>query len=111
MSAVTPAAPQPKIRVQVVMPTENCHGNILWPGRFAARNGRFPADHPAAPGANLFVRGDGQLGESPALRAFCERGHWASCFPEGDGIVFKTEAPREQVERDVAECFGFEVRR
>lgn len=91
--------------------------NIIWNhGRFEMRSGKFPIGHPCA---SLSGFGDGaQAGKSPKLDAFRARGYWASCFPEGDGITLKwwddvpepTEKTAEQVMRDIAECFGWDVK-
>jgi len=90
--------------------SELAHGNILWEGLFPMRAGAFPRNHPCyAPGE---VRaGDVQFGTSDALQTFRERGYWASCFPEGDGITMKAEKEQtpEQVVQDIKECFGWEV--
>lgn len=92
------------------------YGNIIWTQdrrRYSPKNGRYPKDHPAAPGGVVFgttING-GQCGESPAMEAFRARGYWASCFPEGDGITMKVgngQSP-EQVAKDIAEVFGWEV--
>lgn len=85
------------------------YGNIMWPGAFPMRGGRFPAGHPCAAGMRGGI--DVQFGTSAALTEFRGRGYWASCFPEGDGITMKVgngQSP-EQVAKDIAECFGWEV--
>jgi hypothetical protein len=97
-----------------------CSGNIIWAERdrgssyyriskYAMAGGKFPQTHPAAPGQS--VNGS-EMGDSPQLRAFRERGYWASCFPEGDGITFKFEDERtpEQVIKDITEVFGWDVK-
>lgn len=87
------------------------YGNIRWVGKHEARRGVFPADHPCAPKTPMFGEPDmrGQGGVSPALDAFRERGYWASCFPEGDGITWKPERGQgdEQCIADIRECFGW----
>ena len=103
--------------------------NIIWAERdrgsayyrvskFAMNGGKFPASHPCAPfeGEKQFDDRS-QCGASKGLTAFRERGYWASCFPEGDGITLKwwddPAAPDKtavQVMRDIRECFGWEVR-
>lgn len=98
------------------------HGNIIWAerdrgsayyraSRFAGRNGKFPVDHPVAPGADAFGTG-GQGGDGVALKAFRERGYWASCFPEGDGITWKplNGQDDDQCLKDIRECFGWDVK-
>jgi hypothetical protein len=89
------------------------YGNILWRDKRPAKNGRFPADHPCAPRTDVFGKvGDGQCGEGSQLQAFRDRGYWASCFPEGDGITMKVkngQAP-EQVIADIEQVFGWKVR-
>ena len=97
------------------------HGNIIWAernmgssyyrvSRFAARNGKFTADHPIAPNSPVFGP-ESQGGASPALQAFRERGYWASCFPEGDGITWKplNGQTDEQCLADINECFGWQL--
>jgi hypothetical protein len=96
-----------------------CHGNIKWAectegnsyyrySRFA-RGGKFTKDHPVAPGVEVLSgnRGDTQLSDSPTIDAFRDRGYWASCFPEGDGITWKplNGQSDEQCLKDIIECF------
>lgn len=85
-----------------------CHSNILWSGKFPMRNGRFPNNHPCAVTSDRVAM---EMGSASNIEAFRERGYWASCFPEGDGIVFspEKEQSREQVEADIRECFGWDV--
>lgn len=104
--------------------------NIIWAerdggtsyyatSRFAMRAGKFPPHHPCAPFDDDPPRNSGQIGGSKKLTAFRDRGYWASCFPEGDGITFKwwedvpepSEKTAEQVMKDIQDCFGWEVRR
>lgn len=100
-------------------------GNIIWAdrdrgdayyrvSRFAGRNGRFTADHPAAPNSPTMdsSAGGAQGGDSPALKAFRERGYWASCFPEGDGITWKPENGQSDAQclADIRECFGWDAK-
>lgn len=87
-------------------------GNVMFPTRYPARNGRFPADHPCAAGSLVFgTVGDSQCGDSPTLQSFRAKGYWASCFPEGDGITMKTKNDQhsKQVMADIREVFGWEV--
>jgi hypothetical protein len=79
-----------------------CMGNIMWPGAFPMRYGVFPAGHPIGGGSQLTQRHAG-------LQAFRERGYWASCFPEGDGITWQplVEKTDEQCITDIRECFGW----
>ena len=81
-------------------------GNILWQEKHPMRNGRFPPDHPVGGKfAGVAVRG------SSALTQFRERGYWASCFPEGDGITWKPLNGQSDAQclADIAECFGWEL--
>lgn len=74
-----------------------CTANIIWLNRFPMRGGKFPSAHPVTPSM---------------MAAFREKGYWASCFPEGDGITFYSLSepkPDEQVIKDIEECFGFTV--
>ena len=89
------------------------HGNIMWAPAHPMRNGKFPQSHPAAPSSTFHPNaGDGQLGTSPQMIAFRERGYWASCFPEGDGITMsvKNDQRPEQVASDIREVFGWDVK-
>jgi hypothetical protein len=99
---------------------DNAYGNIIWADRnhgsayyrvsqFAMRNGKFPPTHPVAP--NSDGRDGSQMGDSAGLRAFRERGYWASCFPEGDGITWKplNGQSDEQCLVDIRECFGWDA--
>lgn len=94
-------------------------GNIIWAerdrgssyypvSRYAMRGGKFPPDHPVG-GGDV---GGAQSGDSDAMRAFRERGYWASCFPEGDGITWKPEREQtfERACADIRECFGWNVK-
>jgi hypothetical protein len=103
--------------------------NIIWSerdqgdsysptSRFAMRAGKFPPTHPCAPFDDSSpLGGSSQIGSSKRLTAFRERGYWASCFPEGDGITLKwwddfsapSEKTPEQVMQDIRECFGWKV--
>ncbi len=78
-------------------------------GRYAIKNGRFPDDHPCAPGDSFGM----EMGTSESLKAFRARGYFASCFPEGDGIALDWEPEEsknaESVMRDIRECFGWDV--
>jgi hypothetical protein len=99
-----------------------CYGNIIWAERdrgssyyrvseFAANNGKFPANHPVAPGSKVLGVVP-QCGDSETLRAFRERGYWASCFPEGDGITWKplNGQSDDQCLADINECFGWDAK-
>lgn len=95
-------------------------GNIIWADRdrgssyyrvsqYAMRGGKFPPDHPACPGAVSYATS--QMGDSEKMAAFRERGYWASCFPEGDGITWKPERCQsdEQCMADIRDCFGWDA--
>lgn len=85
-------------------------GNIIWRGSWPMRGGKFPADHPAAPGLGS-ASATMEFGTSENLAAFRERGYWASCFPEGDGITMLVKAGQDaaQVAKDITEVFGWTV--
>lgn len=100
------------------------HGNIIWAerdrgsayyrvSRFAGRNGKFTADHPIAPNGDVMgsSAGGSQGGDGPKLQAFRDRGYWASCFPEGDGVTWKplNGQDDDQCLKDIRECFGWDV--
>lgn len=100
-----------------------CTGNIIWAERnqgsayyrtskFAMRAGKFPPDHPCAPGPAK-SNDRAEFGDSESLRKFRSKGYWASCFPEGDGITMRCENGQsaDVVVADIKECFGFNVRR
>lgn len=97
------------MRVKYLHGRLGCHaGNILWEGRWPMRGGLFHPRHPVGGG----IEGrDGQCSTSPQMEAFRARGYWASSFPEGDGITLRCKAgqTREQVVKDIQECFGWEV--
>jgi hypothetical protein len=100
--------------------------NILWGERdrgdayyrvskYAMRAGKFPPSHPCPGDGSSTKRGE--MGTGEGIMKFRERGYWASCFPEGDGITLKwwdgPESPdktAEQVMQDIRECFGWKVR-
>jgi hypothetical protein len=74
--------------------------NILWDmeGRWPMEAGVFPESHPS----RMFAA---------QLAAFTARGYWVNSFPEGDGFTLdpKSKQSKEQVIRDVQECFGWEL--
>ena len=95
-------------------------GNIIWAERnlgssyyrvsqYAMRGGKFPATHPV--GGGHCPSDASQCGESEAITKFRERGYWASCFPEGDGITWepKRDQSDEQCLADIRECFGWDA--
>jgi hypothetical protein len=89
-------------------------GNIIWAPAVPMRGGKFPPAHPAAPGSEFGNgAGDGQLGTSDKMAAFRERGYWASCFPEGDGITLQVQRDQsaDVVVKDIAEVFGWQVQK
>lgn len=85
------------MKVHLSMPTNECHGNIMWRGRYPMRGGRFPKDHPCA------INPGGLQRFREALEC------WASCFPEGDGIVFDAKGSRAEVEVAIREHLGFVI--
>lgn len=75
----------------------NCTAKILWRGSYPMRGGKFPHNHPIL---------------REAMSTFRDRGYWASCYPEGDGVTFYSlSEPKEDKEviRDIEECLGFTV--
>lgn len=85
------------------------NGNINWGKSWPMMHGKFPKTHPV--GGGFCDEDDGQCGSSEAMRAFRERGYWASCFPEGDGITWRplNGQTLQQTATDVRECFGWNV--
>lgn len=83
------------------------NGNIIWKPAYPMRNGKFPPNHPVAPGAKFGLDqiGNGKMDE------FRARGYWASCFPEGDGITWNplNGQPFDVTLQDIREVFGWEV--
>lgn len=97
------------------------YGNIIWAerdrgdsyysvSRYAMKNGKFPPDHPCSAGVASSNK-ESEFGSGGPLQAFRERGYWASCFPEGDGITMKVLKGQDAdtVRKDIAECFGWTV--
>src|ERR1039458_7118708 len=98
--------------------------NIIWCDRdlgshyysvskYAMRAGKFPQNHPCAPFDDV-APNSSEMGGSKRLTAFRERGYWASCFPEGDGITLQwwdvpdpADKTEDQVMKDISECFGW----
>lgn len=75
----------------------NCTAKILWHGSYPMRFGKFPYNHPIT---------------REMIGAFRDRGYWASCYPEGDGITFYSLSnPKDdkQVIKDIEECLDFTV--
>lgn len=94
------------------------HGNIIWAERnlgdsyyrvskFAMRNGKFPPNHPVGGGCGV----GSECGDGQSIKNFRERGYWASCFPEGDGITWKPLKGQsdEQCLQDIRDAFGFDA--
>lgn len=81
-----------------------CHGNIMWKKAHPMRAGRFPLTHPVGGGCSVNYS---QYGNGPQITLFRERGYWASCFPEGDGITWKPLRGQsdEQCMADIRACF------
>lgn len=110
----------PALRVKVFPFREGLGtGNIIWAGRdqgsayyrtskYAMRGGKFPPGHPVGGGVGNSYS---QCGDGPKIIAFRERGYWASCFPEGDGITWKPERGQsdDQCMADIRECFGWDA--
>lgn len=84
------------------------YGNIIWPGKFEMRDGRFPKDHPVGGDTNGYT---GQYGSGDTIKVFRARGYWASCFPEGDGITWEplNGQSDEQCIVDIRESFGWDA--
>jgi len=81
-------------------------GNILWEKAHPIKFGIFPKEHPVGGG----FAGSLQLGTGENIKKFREKGYWASCFPEGDGITLESNnKSSEQVIKDIKECFGWDV--
>ena len=78
-----------------------CYGNIMWQKAHPMRAGKFPLSHPVG---GVFAD---QAGNGPQIVLFRERGYWASCFPEGDGITWKPlrDQSDEQCMADIRACF------
>ena len=94
-------------------------GNIIWAERdqgnayyrvskWAMRGGKFPPGHPVGGGSNP---ASSECGDGPKIVAFRERGYWASCFPEGDGITWRplNGQDDEKCMADIKECFGWDA--
>ena len=98
------------LKVQVFPYRKNVGmGNVMWPGRYPMRAGEFPSTHPVGGGRSS--REAGQYGDSEAMNTFRDRGYWASCFPEGDGITWEPLRGQndEQCLSDIRDCFGWDT--
>lgn len=98
------------LRVRLIGYREGVHtGNINWGTAHPMVWGKFPRTHPV--GGEFCDNPDGQCGTSEAMTAFRDRGYWASCFPEGDGITWRPLRGQDlkQTANDVRECFGWDV--
>lgn len=99
------------LSVEYVHPQKGVHyGNIMWKPAHPMRGGVFPKTHPAAPGYKFGVKNE--IGDGGKMKEFRERGYWASCFPEGDGITMEclAEQTPDQVAKDIQEVFGWHVK-
>lgn len=79
---------------------ENIYGNIMWDKEL----GQSDETHPikSMPTKN---------GEHP-IETFTNLGYFASCFPEGDGIVIQDKSNTKtagMVADDIIKCFGWDV--
>lgn len=101
--------------------------NIVFQRAMPMCGGKFPASHPCHDDPSPMAMGSYRTkaagdtewtnvpGEMPVsdtpLGRFRARGYWASCFPEGEGIVIEklNGQSTELVVRDFTECFGIEV--
>lgn len=96
------------------------YGNVIWAERnegsayyrvskYAMRNGRFPPNHPVGGKATYSTS---EMSDAPTITAFRERGYWASCFPEGDGITWKPLNGQSDAQclADIRECFGWDAK-
>jgi hypothetical protein len=85
-------------------------GNIMWTPSHPMRYGKFPASHPVGGGMDS-PAGNMQCGHNDGMTKFRERGYWASCFPEGDGITWEPKRGQsdEQCMTDIRECFGWDA--
>ena len=93
------------------------YGNIIWHDApflcsCRMRRGKFPANHPCAPGVTIDASPAGCFGSGAKLDLFRAHGYWASCSPEGDGIAISSPGGRtaKQVAADIVECFGWDVK-
>lgn len=82
--------------------------NVMWRGRWPMRGGSFPREHPV--GGTSLRDNSMQLGTSGQMAAFRAKGYWASCFPEGDGMIVQTDRDADSVAADIKECFGWRVK-
>ena len=84
-------------------------GNIIWNNKYPMKAGKFPSNHPV--GGAFSGAGNSQCGNGSNIDNFRERGYWASCFPEGDGITWepKNNQTDEQCLKDIRECFNWDV--
>lgn len=110
ISAAPVERPVTPLSVRLVGYREGVHnGNINWGKAWPMMHGKFPKTHPV--GGGFCDTPDGQCGTSDAMQMFRDRGYWASCFPEGDGITWRplNGQTLEQTADDVRECFGWNV--
>jgi len=82
--------------------------NVMWRDRWPMRGGTFPQAHPV--GGTSLRDGSMQFGTSDQMAAFRAKGYWASCFPEGDGMIVQTDRAAGSVVDDLKECFGWRVK-
>jgi hypothetical protein len=86
-------------------------GNIIWDSKHEMRAGKFPPSHPVG-GKGFGAAPDGQMGDGQNIVAFRERGYWASCFPEGDGVTWKPLNSQSDAQclSDIREIFGWDAK-
>lgn len=88
------------------------YGNIIWSPAHPMKYGKLPLSHPCHENPEpLMILGCSAKESSDPLSKFRALGYSASCFPEGDGIVFDPPEGKESAEviYDIIQCFGFEI--
>lgn len=81
------------------------YGNLMFEGKaFPMRGGKFPKDHPFAPGTGMDTYPS--IGTGEKLEKLRALGYYVSCFPEGDGLSFSPAAGRgeDEVRKDIMEA-------
>ena len=75
------------------------------------RGGKFAANHPFGDNPEMLTFSNTPAMADDKLSKFRQAGYYASCFPEGDGIVFSVivEKSKQEVEKDITEILGLEI--
>lgn len=98
--------------MKLLFPTELSHGNLMFDKASPMIGGVLPKAHPFWDNPTPLTFPGGKYTDgTDRLSNFRRAGYWASCFPEGDGLVFRqlNGQDNDQIQRDVIEHLKVEL--